>query len=587
MDKGIFEIGRRAVLGGMTAAAAYLPRARAEALKPVPRNRTYIVASSNDGPVFTNVQNANYYSTAVDLRNGLMYAYEPLYLYNFFRDEHIPWLAESYSYNEDFTAVTIKLRPGATWSDGHPFTARDVAYTYNMLIENGNTKKNLRQAVQVAQRVKQAVVVDDLTARIELLYPDPRHVFLFVTSYFAYGLFWIPEHVWRDVDDKAGFTYFDLDKGWPLTTAAWKVVSATPSEVVLDRRDDWWGAKTGFRPLPAPERIITVPYVSRERVAQLAVSNTLDVSCDIQDVQLLLEIMKRNPKLTTFSGDQPPFGNLDWWPLALFFNSTDPRWDDVRVRRAIGFAMNPKQIVDVTTGGASAVNHTPFPGFPPLQKFNDAVADLVEKYRVGVFDPAACEKLMQDAGYERDSQKFWAKDGKRAGGDIHGLGIVNQIGPLVQQQLRRAGFEVTFYSTPDSSRIMATAQCPLMLSGHAGSSIFDPLATLEIYHSKNFSPVGVSTYYYPHTRNKEYDAAVDPIVPLKPGDPAIMGHFRKAMEIWYAMVPEIPIQQYYHRLPMNQTYWKNWPTTANAYMPPASNHVTTSMFIPHMVQPAT
>ena len=42
-----------------------------------------------------------------------------------------------------------------------------------------------------------------------------------------------------------------------------------------------------------------------------------------------------------------------------------------------------------------------------------------------------------------------------------------------------------------------------MLSGHAGSSIFDPLATLEIYHSKNFSPVGTSTFYYPHTRNKE------------------------------------------------------------------------------------
>jgi len=121
-----------------------------------------------------------------------------------------------------------------------------------------------------------------------------------------------------------------------------------------------------------------VPYVSRERVAQLAVSNALDVTCDIQDVQLLLEIMKRNPKLTTFSGDQPPYGNLDWWPLALFFNSTDARWDDVRVRRAMGFAINAKQIVDVTTGGASAVNRTPFRAFRRCRKFNDACADLIE-----------------------------------------------------------------------------------------------------------------------------------------------------------------------------------------------------------------
>ena len=89
MTNGQTGIGRRAVLGGVAAAgtATYLRHAwAADPLKQVPRNRTYIVASSNDGPTFTNFQNANYYSTAVDLRNGLMYAYEPLFLYDFFRD---------------------------------------------------------------------------------------------------------------------------------------------------------------------------------------------------------------------------------------------------------------------------------------------------------------------------------------------------------------------------------------------------------------------------------------------------------------------------------------------------------------------
>src|SRR5450755_598374 len=114
------------------------------ALKEVPRNRTYIVASTVDGPVLTNVNNANFFGPGVDLRNGMMYATEPLFWYNFFKDEHMPWLAESYAYNDDFTALTIKLRAGAAWSDGHPFTARDVAFTYNMLIENGATKRNLR-----------------------------------------------------------------------------------------------------------------------------------------------------------------------------------------------------------------------------------------------------------------------------------------------------------------------------------------------------------------------------------------------------------------------------------------------------------
>ena len=147
----------------------------------------------------------------------------------------------------------------------------------------------------------------------------------------------------------------------------------------------------------------------------------------------------------------------------------------------MGYAMNVKQIVDVSSGGASDVSYTPYPNFPPLLPYIKSLDDLVTKNRIGVFDPKASEQLMKDAGYERDSQHFWAKDGKRAGGDMHGISIVNQIGPLVQQQLRKGGFDVTFYSTPDSSRIMANGQCPLCLSGHSGSSIFDPLATLEAY----------------------------------------------------------------------------------------------------------
>jgi peptide/nickel transport system substrate-binding protein len=582
---------RRTLLAGAAALSWPGSHARAQAaggpLKEVPRSRTYIVASSVDGPVLNNVNNANFYAPGVDLRNGLMYATEPLFWYDFFKNEHIPWLAESYVYNEDFTAMTIKVRQGAAWSDGHPFTARDVAYTYNMLVENGNTKRNLRQATLFADRVKHAEVIDDLTVQIAFTRPDPRHVFAVTTNYFAYGPMWVPEHVWSKVDDKASFTFFDLEKGWPLTTSAWRVVSTAPTQIVCDRRDDWWGAKSGFRKLPAPERIITVPSISRDHIAQMAVSNAIDISCDMQDVSLLQEMMRRNPKLTTFSGSKAPFGNLDWWPISLFFNGADARWNDVRVRRAMGYALNVKQIVDVSSGGASDVSRTPFPNFPPLLPYIQSFNDIVEKNRVGVYDLAASERLMKEAGYERDSAKFWAKDGTRAGGDMHGISIVNMIGPLVQQQLRRGGFDVTFYSTPDSTRIMANGQCPLILSGHSGSSIFDPLATLEAFHSKNYAPVGSPSLSYAHMRNADFDAEVDAIYRLKPGDPAIGPLVHKAMEIWYSLVPEIPIQQYYHRLPMNQTYWVNWPSTDNPYMPPAPNHVSTSVYIAHMVQPAS
>ena len=51
------------------------------------------------------------------------------------------WLAESYQYSPDYKQLTIKTRPEAMWSDGVPFTADDVAYTYNALNALGSKVK--------------------------------------------------------------------------------------------------------------------------------------------------------------------------------------------------------------------------------------------------------------------------------------------------------------------------------------------------------------------------------------------------------------------------------------------------------------
>ncbi len=259
----------------------------------------------------------------------------------------------------------------------------------------------------------------------------------------------------------------------------------------------------------------------------------------------------------------------------------------MRVRKAVSYAIDPEQILDFAFGGAGQISKGPFPAFPRLQKYIEMCAELAAANDVGVYNPKRSAELMQQAGYAKDSGGFWAKDGKRAGGDMYGLAITNQIGPLIQQQLRRGGFDVTAYATPDASRIIRAGNCPLVLAGHSNSSIFDPLATLEAFHSKNFIPVGKPSLFYARMRNPAYDAAVDPIASLEPGDPAIDAHVRKALEIWYAAVPEVPICQHFHRLPMNQTYWTNWPGTEDPYMPPAPNHVASSTYIAHMVKPVS
>ena len=63
----------------------------------------------------------------------------------------------------------------------------------------------------------------------------------------------VPEHIWKDyIDDPVTFRNYDADKGWPVFTGAYVVDTFTDSEFRFVRDDNWWGAETGFAPLPAP-----------------------------------------------------------------------------------------------------------------------------------------------------------------------------------------------------------------------------------------------------------------------------------------------------------------------------------------------
>src|SRR5205814_7152594 len=92
-------------------------------------------------------------------------------------------------------------------------------------------------------------------------------------NYFDIGLQWLPAHIWKGVADPAGFNFFDLAKGWPVTTGPWKVTRFTDNQVFMDRRPEWWAAKAGLAPMPAMERVITIPGGTRDRMVQMIAAN--------------------------------------------------------------------------------------------------------------------------------------------------------------------------------------------------------------------------------------------------------------------------------------------------------------------------
>ena len=78
----------------------------------------------------------------------------------------------------------------------------------------------------------------------------------------------------------------------------------------------------------------------------------------------------------------------------------------------------------------------------------------------------------------------------------------------------------------------------------------------------------------------DYDKLVDEAFVTDPRDTEkLKTIFRKAMEIWLPDLPDIQLVQNFHRIPMNTTYWTNWPTAENAYVNGASWHLTHAMVL--------
>ncbi len=81
----------------------------------VPRNKTLVLGWGADQVGIVNPWAAGYTH-----QDGNALLWEPLFYFGIFADKEIPWLAESGTYNAEFTQLKIKIRKEAKWSDGTP-----------------------------------------------------------------------------------------------------------------------------------------------------------------------------------------------------------------------------------------------------------------------------------------------------------------------------------------------------------------------------------------------------------------------------------------------------------------------------------
>ncbi len=245
------------------------------------------------------------------------WVYDPLFIRN--PDlEVIPALATEAEQSEDGLTWDITLREDVSWHDGEPFTAEDVVFSYNFLIEAG--RANNLSAVESVE------AIDDFSVRIQLSNTDPFFLEEGLTATFI-----MPEHIWRDQEPASGeLSQFQGQIG----TGAYLLETVEPGEYYIFKTNpDYYRGEA-----LVPE---IVAKIVKDRTQQFNQLRTGEADAVLSSVPpSFVSELESNPDLELSKGS-------DFFNYIYYTNGSRPPFDNQQVRQAVANAIDSQTLVDV------------------------------------------------------------------------------------------------------------------------------------------------------------------------------------------------------------------------------------------------
>ncbi|WP_162448509.1 ABC transporter substrate-binding protein [Phytoactinopolyspora mesophila] len=289
---------------------------------------------------------------------------------------YIPWLATGFDRSDDGLSYTFQLREGVTWSDDEPFTAEDVAFTFDYLEEHRAQLAPTVITTPTPENIESVSAIDTHVVEFRLREPD----WTFEQFTGAGGVFIMPKHVWSGIDEPGAQNDPELLVG----TGPYRLESmdlGAGAYLYVAREDYFLGN-------PLIQRIEHVP-----------VGDPLNA--------LLAGDIHQAGGVGPGTGLRPqavePFENSDEFRVmdapaghtvtALYWNiEAGGALADPRFRQACAYAIDRQDLVDRLFDGHGA------PGNPGLIPPGNPFHTDVEQYG---YDVARAEELLDEAGYER------------------------------------------------------------------------------------------------------------------------------------------------------------------------------------------
>jgi peptide/nickel transport system substrate-binding protein len=543
-----------------------------------------------DSSAIANPTNFNWMVPGTHRNQGAHQAlWEPLFILNYETGEIEPWLGESFTPNDAQDVWTLAIRDGVTWSDGEAYNADDVVFTVQMLLDDDTS--SLGGAADMQQWVSSIEKLDDLTVQFNLSAPNPRFQLDYWSVRIWGGVVILPEHVWAG-QDPFTFTNYDPEQGWPLGTGPYTLTSASPTEFIWDRNDNWWGAATGFMDLPEPLRLIWQITGSEENKALLMSNNMLDSVMNITP-GAFEAILARNPNAVAWYADLP-YAWADPCPRLLSFNTTVAPWDDPNMRKAVSLIIDRNQIINVAYEGTSTPSSTMFVQYGGMQPYIDAIVNA----GMGVSptaDVAAGQALIEAAGWTMGGGGFYEKDGQTLAADIlvnNSTAEYTRTVDVIVEQLRAAGIDATSQPLTDSTwqDQAMTGNFTAAYNWDACGSVNEPWNSMNRFTSRFVVPVGERSpggnnwVRWNTEATAAYSEIVEQIGTLPLGDPQIVDLVVEAYQYIDAETPFIPLVQASKLVPFDTTYWTGWPTAENNFNHPATWWMSTHQIIHNLTK---
>lgn len=300
---------------------------------------------------------------SLDIRNQSGSALEQLLIGNVYEalvsrnsnNEVEPGLAKSWTISNDGLTYTFKLNEHMNFSNGDTLDATDVVWSINQL-----KAKQYYNSDQV-ENLKQASAPDATTVKLTLSRPDAN-------------MLWY-------LSGRPGLV-FDKDAHYDAKTTA---VGSGPylvksfdssSKLVLQANPKYWGSAHKAR-----TTTVTVRFLPDDNAALNALTSG--------DVQVLSPVNANMTGKLKSSGKYTVKATEGSDKFVLAFNCTGAKTADKRVRQAIRYAINHKEII-ASRGGVDAALGGPIPSVDP------GYEDLTGLYP---YNPAKAKSLMQQAGY--------------------------------------------------------------------------------------------------------------------------------------------------------------------------------------------